>query len=448
MEDLEAKLKKILIQKDLSRNLPESAGVYVFFHNTQIIYIGKAVDLKRRVSSYFDIKLLGKTKVMVKEATHLSFIKVSSELEALLLEARLIRKFMPRYNVAAKDDKNPLYITITGEKYPRVITVRKLIANNYSLNATFGPFPSSGSVRAVLKMLRRIFPYSEHKLGKRGCLYSHLGLCNPCPSEIERIKNNELRIMQRKEYLSNIRHLKSILSGKFLGVRSELVREMESNSKELKFEDSAEIRNKIKKLDYITQPQMPIDFYIENPNFYEDVRKKELKDLKTILENCKLQIVNCTRIECYDIAHLAGSNPTASMVTFIKGEANKKFYRHFRIRQLKGSSDVDSLREVIKRRLGHLESWGKPDLIIVDGGKPQVGVFVRELEKYGLPVVGIAKRLETLVIPFKDNATLKFIEFKLPRGPALNLIQRIRDEAHRFARRYHHNLLNREMKMS
>lgn len=130
------------------------------------------------------------------------------------------------------------------------------------------------------------------------------------------------------------------------------------------------------------------------------------------------------------------------MVTFIKAEPDKNYYRHFKINQKNKNSDVDSLKEVIKRRLKHLKDWEVPDLIIVDGGKPQVGVFVRELEKFDIPVVGIAKRFETLVIPVTDIGQLKLKEYRLPKGPALNLIQRLRDEAHRFARRYHHKLLS------
>lgn len=191
---------------------------------------------------------------------------------------------------------------------------------------------------------------------------------------------------------------------------------------------------------------MPVEYFIENPNLYEDIRKTELTDLKKILNKFfTREVKELHRIECYDVAHLAGINPAASMVTFIKGEAEKKFYRHFRVRQAKGNSDVDSLREVIKRRINHLKDWGKPDLIIVDGGKPQVGVFINELSYTKISVVGLAKRFETLVIPVRELGATTPKEYRLPKGPALNLVQRIRDEAHRFARRYHHQLLSKGM---
>jgi len=283
---------------------------------------------------------------MIKGAQELAYIQVASELEALLLEARLIRTYMPKYNIAAKDDKHPLYIQITKEKYPRVITARKIAENQKNL-AFYGPFPSSKNVRSVLKMLRSIFPYSDHKLGKRGCLYSHIGLCNPCPSEIEGITNNELRITKEKEYLKNIRRVKEVLSAKFDGVRKELQKEMENLSTDEKYEEAIKVRHQLEHLEYITRPQMSTEFYLQNPNLYQDVRDRELSDLKSMLIRFDLvrSDIDLNRIECFDVAHLAGTNATASMVTFIKGEADKNFYRHFRIRQSKGNIDLVTISD-------------------------------------------------------------------------------------------------------
>lgn len=436
-------LPKTRLTPQIYKELPDTPGIYIFLKNNNPVYIGKAINLKRRVSSYFDLNLEPKTKSMMQEATDISYVRVTNELESLLLEARLIRKYMPHYNIAAKDDKHPLYIVITDEKYPRVLSVRKLIANSYPLRATFGPFPSSKNVAFVLKKLRRIFPFSEHKLGKRGCLYSHLGLCNPCPNIIE-MTNDKLQMANmREQYLRNIRNLKAILNGKIEVVRNSLAIEMKSFSKTQKYEQALELRNQINRLEYVTQPQIRIENFMENPNLYQDQRGKEMRVLKQVLHKHGLKTGELKRIECFDIAHLAGTSPTASMVTFINAEADKKYYRHFKIFQKKGNSDVDSMREVIKRRLNHLEDWGKPDLIIVDGGKGQVGVFIRELELVGIPVIGLAKRYETLVIPSGNDGTIKLKEYKLPRGSALNLVQRMRDEAHRFARRYHHHLVSK-----
>lgn len=451
MEKLLENLPKREAKVETARSLPETPGIYCFFKNSKVLYVGKAINLKRRVGSYFDLHLEPKTAAMISEATELSFIQVTSELEALLLEAKLIRTYMPQYNIAAKDDKHPLYIIITRERYPRVLSARKLTANDYKLKASYGPFPSSTSVRSVLRMIRRIFPYSDHKIGKRACMYSHIGLCRPCPSEIAGITDEELKEEETRKYLKNIRRIKSILDGKTESLRKELEEEMISFSGKEDYESAIAVRDQIKRLEYITQPQIPTEYFMENPNLYSDIRKKELSTLSQILEKNGLwrgystRHVELKRIECFDIAHLAGTSPTASMVTLTDGEIDKKYYRHFRIYQKKGNSDVDSLREVIRRRIKHFSDWGRPDLIIVDGGKPQVGVFIRELEETGIPVVGLAKRFETLVIPAKIDGTLKLKEYRVPKGPALNLVQRIRDEAHRFARVYHHKLISKEM---
>jgi excinuclease ABC subunit C len=424
MENLLEKVKKIRLTPNLYKLLPETPGVYVFFKDDVPIYIGKAINLKRRVSSYFDINLEGKTAKMVSEAKSLAYIKVTSEFEALLLEAKLIRKYMPHYNIAAKDDKHPLYIFITKEKYPRVLTLRKGQLNKFPSKAYFGPFPSSSNVRSVLRMLRRIFPYSEHKLGKRACLYSHIGLCNPCPNEIK-------TDMERRRYLSNINRIKAILSGRFYGVRRDLEREMAIFSKEQKYESAKHVRDQIERLDYITRPQMPTEFYLENPNLYDDQRKREIRELARIVK-----IDSLHRIECFDISHLAGTSPTASMVTFINGEADKNFYRHFMIKTAKGGDDYASMREVAKRRARHFSDWGSPDLIIVDGGLGQVKAFttIIYINEVKIPIVGIAKHPDRLII---GDSKIKLT------GPSLSFVSRIRDEAHRFARRYHHHLISK-----
>ncbi|MCX6705078.1 MAG: UvrB/UvrC motif-containing protein [Candidatus Woesebacteria bacterium] len=448
MTDLLKNLQKISLRAigplgrrpELYRKLPESAGIYVFLNAGLPIYIGKAINLKRRVSSYFDLNLEIKTASMIKAAQELSYIQVASELEALLLEARLIRTSTPKYNIAAKDDKHPLYIQITKERYPRVITARKIAERQKNI-AFYGPFPSSNNVRLVLRMLRRIFPYSDHKLGKRGCLYSHIGLCNPCPNEIvqrDSITSWAQYKVLRKVYLKNIRSIKAILDGKIGKLQKDLEKEMKKASFEQNFEKAAGIRDQIEKIEYITRPQIPTEFYMQNPNLYEDIRHNELFELKNLLTRFLLVTSKLNRIECYDVAHLSGTNATASMVTFIAGSADKTFYRHFRIRQVKGNSDIDSLKEVITRRLKHIDDWGRPDLIIVDGGIAQVRVFTNMIYimLVDIPVVGIAKNPDRLIV---GNTKIRL------EGNALHLVSRIRDEAHRFARRYHHMLVSKAL---
>lgn len=436
-------LKRLSLRHLRFSSISETPGVYLFLQKGEPIYIGKALSLKNRLKSYFSLHLAPKTTRMLKEAQDLSFIKVTSELEALLLEANLIQKYQPKYNSAAKDDKHPLYIRITKEEYPQVLTARKIEVKSKNL-AFFGPFPSSRSVRSVLRMLRRIFPYSEHKVGNRPCLYSHIGLCNPCPSAIEREKDKRIKKSLRLTYRKNIRRIKSVLSGKFKTVRSELAKEMLAKAKDERFEEAQGLKEQIDRLDYITQTVIPSEAFLENPNLLEDLREEELKKLKEVISKFISLKGRLSRIECFDISHLAGVNPTASMVTFINGEADKNFYRHFRIRQIKGADDVASMQEVARRRSKYFESWGRPNLIVVDGGKTQVSAFFEVLVGADIPVVGIAKRYETLVIPIREDSKLKFEEIRL-KGPALNIVTRIRDEAHRFARRYHHRLLKRDL---
>lgn len=441
------RLTKKRFSKKGAGRVSESAGVYIFWaKDFKPVYIGKANNLKRRVSSYFSANLSKKTSQMLKEAVYLSTVKVNSELEALLLEARLVKKMQPKYNLSLKDDKHPLYIRITKEEYPQVLTARKKDEKGKNL-AFLGPFPLSDNVRSVLKMLRRIFPYAQHKLGKRGCIYSQMGLCNPCPNEIAGIVSEKEKGSQRAIYRQNIAYIKAVLSGKFTFVRKSLERMMRQYAKKEDFEMAAIVRNQIQKLDYITQPITPIGQFLENPNLLEDLRNEEIRQLRRLISKYLKVPKSLTRIECFDVAHLAGSNPTASMVTLVNGEPDKSLYRRFRIRQEKGRSDTDSLNEVAKRRAKYLSSWGIPDLIIVDGGKAQVSVFRKVFAEHKIPVVGLAKRYETLVIPVErlDLTTHGFIERKVAKGPTRNLVQRIRDEAHRFARRYHHKLLKKEL---
>ncbi len=426
-------LSKIDLATLQTEKLPERAGVYFFANkNNQVIYIGKAKNLKSRLSSYFGPGLSSKTARMVGEATYLSFIIVATEFEALLLEAKLVREKQPKYNIQLKDDKTPLYIAITKDKYPRVIALRKTQMDEIKIKATFGPFLEGQSVRKILKMVRRIIPFSQHFPTNRVCIYKQIGQCNPCPSEIELEKNLVKKEILRKRYQANIRKIKKFLSGGLTSVRSDLVLEMKEYSKGEMFEEAQKTANQIRMLDYITTPQTSPSLYMKDPNLIEDIRQKETEELKKIISPY-FDIKNLTRIECFDIAHLAGVNPTASMVTFINGEPDKNYYRHFKVKINKKRSDVDSMRSILQRRVKHFGDWGGPDLIIVDGGKPQVTTAFEVLKESKIPIIGLAKRYETIVIKQGD----KFIEIR-PKGRALFLIQRIRNEAHRFARRLHH----------
>ncbi|MBL7036576.1 GIY-YIG nuclease family protein [Candidatus Microgenomates bacterium] len=436
------KLSKIKIDKKVFSKLPQTPGVYIFWKKVARkkdipIYIGKSVNLKSRLSSYLAVHLGPKTKKMVKEAESISIIKVFSELESLLLEARLIRKFKPFYNIIAKDDKRPLYIVITKDEFPRVLSARRPKKNEF--RAEFGPFPAGKNVKTILRLIRKIFPYSDHltsknKLRSKPCIYSQIGLCDPCPNTIS-------SATEKTKYKQNIKNTKRLLQGKFSGVQKDLNTAMKKLSKEKKYEEAGKLRDQLKALNYITQPQIPTGEFLKNPNLEQDVRSEEIKSLSSMLACGGLKPKTLQRIECFDIAHIAGVNPTASMVVAINGQMENSKYRHFKIKQKKTQSDFDSMVEVAKRRRNNIAKWGTPDLIVVDGGLAQVKafnqIFMEPLQKKKIPVVGIAKHPDRLI--FSEGKKVKLT------GSTLRLTQRLRDEAHRFARRYHHLLMKKSL---
>lgn len=423
--------------------LPETPGVYQYRDkNDHILYIGKAKNLKSRIRSYTALNLLPKTAKMVSEADHLTYIEVQSEFEALLLEANLVRAHMPIFNIELKDDKTPLYIGITNEEFPRILTLRQTQLPTIQLKKTFGPYIDGRSAKYVLRSLRKIFPFSTHRVGKRACIYKEIGLCNPCPSEIAHIEDSIERKILKDEYLRNIRRLSSVLDGKANSIEKELTTVMIASAKTENYEKAQIMKEKLARFHRTLGSSPKVNEYIVDPNFIYDVHKKELEDLRSVVN----RFVPCpalSRIECFDIAHLSGTNPTASMVTFTDGEADKKFYRHFKINKGKTqNSDVDSMKEVIERRLKHFADWGVPDLIIIDGGKAQIATVAPHLQNK-VAFVGLAKRYETLV--FWNPEEESFTEYLLPDGSAKNLVVRLRDEAHRFARRLHHNLVTKTL---
>ncbi len=304
----------------------------------------------------------------------------------MLLESNLIKKFRPHYNIASKDGTSPYYIHITRQKYP------KPIVNHLPQNAIAGPFLSGFIARKILRSLRRIAPYHTES----PCFYRHLGLCNPCPDDPH---------TNSSDYTKNITRLKKLLRGQFKLVMRQAVKSQD-------FETAAALR------DLLQQPTPPEEF-VTNPNLLSDRRQEALESLHLAIGHWPL-----TRIEMYDVANLSGTSATAAMTVALNGEITTSAYRHFTI-HTPGPNDVAMLAEALTRRLLRSD-WPRPDLIVLDGGKTQLSIV-----NWDIPTIALAKQEEIIYTSTS--------QIKLPRThPGLQLLQRLRDEAHRFSRHLHH----------
>ncbi len=538
------------------QNLPQSPGVYQFKDATgKVIYVGKAKNLKNRVKSYF-IKsqpLNPKINALVSKIYDIEIIVTSSEVEALILEANLIKKLKPRYNVSLKDDKSYPYIVVTNEPFPRVYSTRriKLDGSRY-----FGPYTDAYSLKQTLKLIRSIFMvrsckyYIDDEVIRKKkikvCLDYHIKKCGgPCEG-----------LVSKEEYNKMIEQVVQLLNGKIDSLVESLKKQMEELANELKFEEAALIRDKIKALEIYTSKQSvvslePIDrdifavasegedacgvlfkvrdgklvgsqqlfltgtahrerkeiletlltqYYltsdyipseillpeqIDEANSIEQwlsekkrstvkIRPPENEDETRLISMCeinakyhldeyRIQKIKAKeefapnvlralqkelhldrlprRIECFDISNIQGSDIVASVVVFENGKPKKSEYRKFKIRSVSGKpDDFASMAEVIERRYSRiLNEGGKmPDLIVIDGGKGQLTSAIKSLEKLGIknqPIISIAKKFEEIYFP-----DLEYPQSLPKSSPALHLLQRIRNEAHRFAITFHREL--------
>lgn len=373
--------------------------------------MGKARSLRDRVSSYFinPQTLLSKTALLVGEIAKVDHIVVESEVDAFLLEASFIKKLQPKYNLIGKDGKNFPLVEINRQNLMPLV---KIVHQETSHKNTYiGPFPTGSDIRGLLRYLRRIFPYATviHKDSKI-CFYGHLGLC-PCAN--------------REIYKANLKKLVDFLTGKRKSVQKSLEKEMLANAKAQKFEAAAKIKRQLEQIAYITSGQYKPWQYEQNPNLVADRLLEESEELKKVLSLPKLE-----KIECFDIANISGKSATGAQVVFIDGLPEKKFYRRYRIKLKSGPNDVGMMKEMLARRLK--SDIPLPDLFVIDGGKEHL---------FPLPIktIGLAKRLETI---YTDDGT----EIQLGlNSPALHLLQRLRDEAHRFSRKYHFYLRSKKM---
>jgi excinuclease UvrABC nuclease subunit len=351
--------------------LPDAPGVYFFKKGSKILYIGKATSLRDRVKSYLSTDI-GETRgplivKMVAEATAISHEKTDSVLEALILEAALIKKHQPLYNTKEKDNKSFNYVVITDEEYPRVFTIREreLIASSHKSRVTnhflhtFGPFPNGTQLNDALKIIRKIFPFRgktdaplrDEKRKSR--LYQEIGLA-PDASAIG-----------KKEYARTIRHLVLFFRGKKKELIKSIAREMKTYAKSREFEKATELRRQLFALQHIN-----------------DV---------SLLKTNHSPIRANGRIEAYDVAHIGETNRIGVMTVVEDSEANRKEYRTFNIKQAK-AGDTAALQEILSRRLNHNE-WPLPKLIVVDGSTAQKNIAEKVLKEFGyqISVVAVTK---------------------------------------------------------
>ncbi|MBP7211970.1 excinuclease ABC subunit UvrC [bacterium] len=540
------------------RLLPTLPGCYLYHDKTgEIIYVGKAKNLKRRVKSYFNRSLdTPKLQVLVPQIEKLEYIITNTEVEALILESHLIKKHQPKYNILLKDDKKYPYFLITDEDFPRIIITRKRNLNMLK-GRYFGPYTDIRAMHSTLDFLKKVFPLKQCKNPKfkdRACIYYQIGRClAPCQGKVT-----------PDEYKELINKVELFLTGRQTTLMKDLQEQMQKYSDCLQFEKAGRLRDSyfdlqktlerqkvvyentklnediisllsddgifaivilmvregrlIDKKDFIytVEDEDRTEFFetffkeyyssltlefpdrivsreleaLGNKTLYEDwlniLSKKNVKisygkskqgqelqrladkNAEIVLGNAKIEKMSKLnedfneigsflaeklslnnfpyRIECYDISHIQGTNTVASMVTFVNGLSKKSAYKKFKIKLAEGKpDDFLSMQEVLTRRLMHLgeKNWEKPDLIIIDGGKGQLSSvmeIVNGLGVSGIDFVSLAKRQEEVFLPNCSESVM------LPRNSsALFLIQRIRDEAHRFAITYHRNLRSKSM---
>lgn len=428
------------------KELPKEPGVY--FHKNkagEIIYIGKAARLNNRVRQYFQKSRARdpKTEALVSEIYDTEWMVVDSELEALFLEAEMVRRYMPQYNILLRDDKALSYIRISYDSdYPTVSTTRRPLDDGARY---FGPYFSTYGTRQALKIMRRIFPYATRKIGgqKRATLHYHLGL----DPGLEEGKTS------LQEYRANLRKLMAVIEGKRTAVIKELEREMKQAAKAQEFEKAAKIRNQLFHLNNLNKQVI-----FSDKEFLDISKDHALNELVELLELPAFP----RRIEGFDISHMQGSDVVASMVVFTNGVSNKGEYRKFKTRKDQ-NNDFYNMNETISRRLSekNIKQWDLPDLVLIDGGKGQLDAAIKARDEKGqktVPFIGLAKREEQIIIKtnssnvacnakalHKLNGILEqsenYMILTIPHNSNLiKLLQRIRDESHRFAVSYHSTL--------
>lgn len=437
-----------------NKNLPDQPGVYFYYDkNGKLLYIGKATSLKNRVGSYFTHLRQGydgqakahdnRISELVSQIVKIDYIVTPTVIEALVLEANQIKAKKPYYNILQRDDKSFLYLVVTNEVYPKPIFMRGWELEHLGINpfdaqlsekskkkfiAVFGPYTSGTSLRRALEYIRRIIKWSDCESPEvtgrtRPCFYRHIKKCpGVCTGEIS-----------KADYRKIIKKLILFFEGKKERLVKQLEKEMKTASKNKEYELAAQYRNNIFSLQHIQDVAFITKKDVELP--VAQLRDKFLINLEG-------------RIEAYDISNISGTSAVGSMVVFEDGKPAKQHYRKFKIKTVEGTNDVGMMEEVMRRRLKRAEmyekAWPLPDVMVIDGGKPQVNRVQKVLNELqiNVPVVGLAKgfdrKQDRMVFDRSNEELLRVAR----RGK--ELFQKARDEAHRFAVKYHRTLRSKQ----
>ncbi len=381
---------------------------------------------------------------MTELARKVEYQVLESEIEALLIEAELIKAHQPYFNSLLKDDKSNIYLLITNENFPRILRVRRTDLNKkiYQNKLTlFGPFTSAFKLAELLKIIRPIFKWCNQANGTKPktCFYHHLDLCSgACCHEINAL-----------EYRKDIDQLILFLKGRKKDLLKKLKKEMTTLADTEAFEKALIIKNKIQLIEEITNHKYKLKTDLILPNFSQEENQEALVHLRHILHQEGIVDVKqqFQRIEGYDVSNTSGQNATVSMVVLTNGEIDQSQYKFFKIRSLSTPNDYGMLQEALTRRQKHLE-WGSPDLVLIDGGKGQVRA-VAKVWKNQTPLIGLVKNPDRLVVLIPEKNQGHGLETKIiplqANHPTLKMLQRLRDEAHRFAKKQHSRLRTKNL---
>lgn len=421
------------------KTLPSGSGIYLMKNRGgEIIYVGKATNLKKRVTSYFQGRdFPQKIQVLVSQIVNIDYVETHTPSEALLLEYELIKRFRPRYNVMYRDDKSYPYLKLTvKEKWPRLLLTRIVRRDG---SKYYGPYPDGSHLRKILHYVRKYFPLrycKKEKLPQKACFYYHLKRCYaPCIGQIN-----------TADYSRVVKEIDLFLKNKHHALLRYLNEQMSQYSKNMQYEQAQRV---FEEREFIAYLLSRVRFRKVDPATLLKIHITKISQ-EQILPLLKevLQLNNIPRkIEAFDISNLSGRQAVGSMVTFVDGSPVKNLYRRFRIKTITGIDDYAMMGEVVSRRYGYLKKENKelPDLILIDGGKGHLQsahAVLKKLHLEHIPIISIAKRQEHIFLPVRSEPTVLD-----RRSPVLHLVTHIRDEAHRFAVSYHRLLRKKAVKL-